>query len=175
MLIIFASRIHTLQHSAPKQLMAHCELVKSELSPGEHSLAFLLISQLERLSNIQPGVFVLAVQAVTARRAVPCWHPPVHHLPDVCACMHTTLRISSHGQYIVLSHCIQHGQTGLLLLLLKCHSTIRGWKKRSELSPGSSQMKQMSMYCVEHYCTHPSCHITQSEVHAQMHKLWMVQ
>ena len=53
-------------------------------APGQHGLALLLISQLEGLRHVQPGVLVLAVQAVAAHRALPSRDLTVHHLPDIC-------------------------------------------------------------------------------------------
>ena len=56
--------------------------------PGYYDLALLLIGQLERFRDIQPGILVLAVQAVAAWRTLPGRHNTMHHIPHIWPCQH---------------------------------------------------------------------------------------
>jgi len=52
--------------------------------PRQHGFALLLVSQLEGLRHIQPGILVLAVQAVAAHWAMPGRDFTMHNVPNVC-------------------------------------------------------------------------------------------
>lgn len=60
--------------------------------PGNHDLALLLMVQLQCFGHIQPGVLVLAVQAVAARGALPGRNHSMHHVPHIRPCQHKQQR-----------------------------------------------------------------------------------